>query len=185
MSNLWKQHTRGWPSVFFNWCVVDLQYWFQVYNIVIQFFNIFTPFKVTIKYWLYSLYSLLVARSHPTLCDPMGCRLPGSSIHGISRARMLEWVAISFSRGSSQPRDWTLASCIGRQILYRWVSRVFIACTVQYILVAVCFLWMNNLYLLTSPCPPCKSLGCYCCCVVWYQIISLRTDFRWLQNPII
>ena len=46
-----------------------------------------------------------VAQSCPTLCDPMDCSLPGSSIHGIFQARVLEWVAISFSRGSSQPRD--------------------------------------------------------------------------------
>ena len=39
-------------------------------------------------------------------CNPMGCRLPGSSVHGISQARMLWWVVISFSMGSSQPRDW-------------------------------------------------------------------------------
>ena len=38
-----------------------------------------------------------------TLCDPMDCRLPGSSVHGILQARILEWVAIPFSRGSSQP----------------------------------------------------------------------------------
>ena len=45
-----------------------------------------------------------IAQSCPTLCDPMDCRLPGSTIHGIFQARVLEWVAISFSRGSSQPR---------------------------------------------------------------------------------
>ena len=42
-----------------------------------------------------------VAQSCPTLCDPMGCSLPGSSVHGIFQATVLEWVAISFSRGSS------------------------------------------------------------------------------------
>ena len=47
----------------------------------------------------------LVAHSCPTLCDPMDCSPPGSSVHGISQARILEWVAISFSRGSSRPRD--------------------------------------------------------------------------------
>ena len=52
------------------------------------------------------------------LCDPTNCSLPGSSIHGILQARVLEWVAISFSRGSSQPRDQTRISCVGRQILY-------------------------------------------------------------------
>ena len=46
------------------------------------------------------------------LCDPMDCSLPGSSLHGILQARVLEWVAISFSRGSSQPRDRTRVSCI-------------------------------------------------------------------------
>ena len=46
-----------------------------------------------------------IAQSCPTLCDPMDCSLPGSSVHGISQARIMEWVAISFSRGSSQPRE--------------------------------------------------------------------------------
>ena len=64
-----------------------------------------------------------VAQSCPTLCYPMGCSLPGSSVHGIFQARVLEWVAISFSRGSSQPRDQTQGSNPGlphcRQTLYR------------------------------------------------------------------
>ena len=47
-----------------------------------------------------------------TLCDPMDCSPPGSSVHGILQARILEWVAISFSRGSSQPSDRTQVSCI-------------------------------------------------------------------------
>ena len=47
-----------------------------------------------------------------TLCDPMNCSLPGSSVQGILQGRKLEWVAIPFSRGSSQPRDWTCVSWI-------------------------------------------------------------------------
>ena len=47
----------------------------------------------------------LVAQSCLTLCDPMNYSPPGSSVHGILQARILEWVAIPFSRGSSQPRD--------------------------------------------------------------------------------
>ena len=43
---------------------------------------------------------------------PMGCSLPGSSVHGILQARTLEWVSISFSRGSFQPRDWICTSCV-------------------------------------------------------------------------
>ena len=53
-----------------------------------------------------------VAQSYPTLCNPMDCNLPGFSVHGIFQARVLEWVAISFSRGSSHPRDRTQVSCI-------------------------------------------------------------------------
>ena len=45
-------------------------------------------------------------------CNPVDCSLPGSSVHGILQARILEWVAISFSRESSQSRDWMLVSCI-------------------------------------------------------------------------
>ena len=48
----------------------------------------------------------------PTLCDPIGGSPPGSPVPGILQARTLEWVAISFSRGSSQPRDETCISCI-------------------------------------------------------------------------
>ena len=56
-----------------------------------------------------------VAQSCPTLCDPMDCSLPGSSVHGIFPARILEWVAISSSRASSRPGDRTFVSCIGRR----------------------------------------------------------------------
>ena len=58
------------------------------------------------------IYVWLVAQSCLTLCDPMDCSPPGSSVNGISQARILEWVAISFSRGSLQPRDLTHVSCI-------------------------------------------------------------------------
>ena len=49
----------------------------------------------------FSNQMIAVVQSCPTLCDPMDCSPPGSSVHGISQARMLEWVVISFSRGSS------------------------------------------------------------------------------------
>ena len=53
-----------------------------------------------------------VAQSYTTLCDPPDCSLPGSSVHGIFQAIVLEWIAISFSKGSSQPRDQTQVSRI-------------------------------------------------------------------------
>ena len=55
---------------------------------------------------------VLVAQSYPILCDPVDCTSPGSSVHGILQARILEWVAILFSKGSSQPRDRTQVSYI-------------------------------------------------------------------------
>ena len=60
-----------------------------------------------------------VDKSCPTLCDPVDCSLPGSSVHGILQARILEWVAVSFPRISSLPRYQTCVSCVGRWILYR------------------------------------------------------------------
>ena len=61
-----------------------------------------------------------VTQSCPTLCDPMDCSPPGSSVHGILQARILEWVAISFSRGSSQPRNRTQVSSIAGRFLTNW-----------------------------------------------------------------
>ena len=52
----------------------------------------------------------------------MDCSPPGFSVHGISQAKILEWVVISFSRGSSWPRDGNFVSCIGRQILFHWTN---------------------------------------------------------------
>ena len=60
----------------------------------------------------------LAAKSCPLFCDPVDCNPPGSSVHGITQARILEWVAISLSSVSSQPRDQTCVSCVGRQVLY-------------------------------------------------------------------
>ena len=54
-----------------------------------------------------SYYCCLVAKMCPNSCDPMDCSTPGSSVYGIFQARILEWVAISFSGGSSWPRDQT------------------------------------------------------------------------------
>ena len=78
---------------------------------------------------LFLIGSLVCAKSLqfcPTLLNPMDCRLPGSSIHGTIQARILEWVAISFSRRSFPPRDQTCVSCItciGRLILYHYSTR--------------------------------------------------------------
>ena len=64
-----------------------------------------------------------VDQSCPTLCDPMGCSLTDSSVHGIFQATVLEWIAISFSRGSSQPRDRTWVSHIVGRCFTIWATR--------------------------------------------------------------
>ena len=80
-------------------------------------------------YYLYlgseKTVNMLVTQSCLTLCDPMDCSPPGSSVHGILQARILEWVATSYPRGYSQLRDGTCVSCIsyfGRHILYHHVT---------------------------------------------------------------
>ena len=65
------------------------------------------------------------AQSCPTLCDPVDCSPPGSSIHGIIQARILEWVAIFFSRGFSWPRDRTKVSCITGRCFNLWATYKF------------------------------------------------------------
>ena len=71
------------------------------------------------------------------LCDPMDCNPPGFSVHRIFHARILEWVSISYSKGSAQPRDQTCVSCIScisRQILYcytTWEARKARTCLIQ------------------------------------------------------
>ena len=65
------------------------------------------------------LVKVKVTQSCPTLCDPIGY-----TVHGILQARILEWVAFPFSRGSSQPRDQTQVSCIAGGFFTSWTTRV-------------------------------------------------------------
>ena len=65
-----------------------------------------------------SRYVRVVDQSFLTLCDPVACRLPGFSVHGDFPSRILEWVVMPSSKGSSQLRDWTQVSCIAVAILY-------------------------------------------------------------------
>ena len=63
-----------------------------------------------------------VAWSCPPLCSPMDCNPPGSSVHGILQAKILEWVAIPFSKGTSWPRDQTWVSCTAGRFFIVWVT---------------------------------------------------------------
>ena len=78
-----------------------------------------SPVKVKVK----SLSRVWVSHYGPHVSDPVDCSPPGSSVHGILQARVLEWVAISFSRESSWPRDWTQVSHIAGRRFNLWATR--------------------------------------------------------------
>ena len=82
------------------------------------------------------------AQSHTTLCYPMDCSPPGSSVHGILQARILEWVGISSSRRSYWCRDQThvsCSSCTGRQIVYHWATWEALIKVYLYLSIDRCF----------------------------------------------
>ena len=79
---------------------------------------------------LCSSKSCMYAQSCPTLCDPLDCSLPVSSIHRISQARILEWVAISSSRGSFWPRNRTGVSSFGGRFFTDWPTREALFCCI-------------------------------------------------------
>ena len=92
------------------------------------------------------------------LYDPMDCNPPGNSVHGILQARILEWVAISNSRGSSQPRDQihvSLVSCNGRWILFYWTTRG----------------------VLEFPFLPYIRIDCHKCCWGWTNGMDVEIEF--------
>ena len=73
----------------------------------------YTYFNAVQLQWLgIALYLCVYAQSRPTLCNLMDCSPPGSSVHGVPQVRMLEWVAISYSRGSSQTRDQPMSPAL-------------------------------------------------------------------------
>ena len=92
--NVWKKHTSGFFFLL----------WAHTY-----------PFSFCFYFFIHfalNCFCCIVAKSCPTLCDPIDCKPPGSSVHRICQAGTLEWVAISFSRGSSWSKHQTHISCI-------------------------------------------------------------------------
>ena len=106
------------------------------------------------------LCTLLLLFRHSVLfysCDPMDCSPPGFFVHGIFQAGILEWVAISFSRASSWPRDQICVSCIGRQILYCWATWEAQLCTSCFLITHNAlfpFPWLVGSSLSLKPCRP-------------------------------
>ena len=88
------------------------------------------------------MLKVLVAQSCLTLCDLMDYSWPGSSVHRILQARILEWVAIPFSRRFSWPRDWTQVSCTASRLLTIWATR-----EAHCMLVNINFSQLQKLYL--------------------------------------
>ena len=104
-----------------------------------------------------------VAKSCPNILWPRDYNPPGSSIHGISQARVVEWVATSFSRGSPWPRNRTHIPCIGRRILYHWAScamvshshvRLFVIPWTVACQAALSMRFSRQEYRSGLPCPP-------------------------------
>ena len=81
--------------------------------------------------WKYLLPHVLVPQLWPALCHTTDCTPPGSSVHGILQARILEGVAIFFSRRSSRPRDWTQVSCIADRFFTIWATREAVSCCIN------------------------------------------------------
>ena len=108
----------------------------------------------------HAAYKMLVTQLCQTLCDPLDCSPPGSSVHWISKARILEWIGICFSRGSSQPRDWTHISCLAGRFVTteppgekKKKKYIYIYIYIIYMYVGVCvciyiYIYIYNTYIL-------------------------------------
>ena len=81
------------------------------------------PLKPKSSFFFFFPVEVKVAQSCPTICDPMDCSLPDSSVHGVLQAKILEWVTIPFSRESSKPRDQSHVSCIAGGFFTFWATR--------------------------------------------------------------
>ena len=119
---------------------------------------------------------MLVTQSCLTLCDLPDCSPPGSSVHEIFQARILEWVAISFSRDSSQSRDRTWASCTAGRFFTNWATRE-----------AVAFFWREKedaiekvhtglLRVMLQFLKTCTQVSC--CSCKWYHIALVSDVFH-------
>ena len=102
------------------WQVSYLFLYLKHYQMLDQF-GLEKLYTMVIKYYLWEV-KVLVARSYPILCDSMDCSPPGSSVHGILQARILKWVAMLFSRGSSWPRDRTQVSHLAGRLFTIWAT---------------------------------------------------------------
>ena len=123
-----------------------------------------------------------VTQSCLTLCDPVDCSLPGSSVHGIFQAIVLEWIAISFSRGSTQPRDWTRVSRIVDRLFTVWATRE--ARKERWVLKNCCFWSVVLEKTLESPLDsmeikPVNPKGNQAWIIIWRTDAEAETSILW------
>ena len=117
------------------------------------------------------LVRVLAVQSCPTLCDPVDCSPPSSSVHGILQARILEWVIIPFSRASSWPRDLTPVFCIAGRFFTIWATR-WDRQTSQ-LRWAFCFKLLSKVCMLLAEvrigqkCQKTPQLISLCFCLIW------------------
>ena len=127
-SNLY--HFHSYEAIWTNFHTVthffflcDLPVWF-IFLLFLSFeTSLFSSSMAGTHYTSVSDTMSEVAQPYPTLCNPMDCSLPGSSVHGIFQAIILEWIPISFSRGSSRPRDRTQVSRLVDRRFPVWATR--------------------------------------------------------------
>ena len=125
--------------------------WTFVTKVISLLFNMLS--RLVITFLPRSESESEVTQLCPTPCDPMDCSLSGSSVHGIFQARVLEWVAISFSTGSSQPRDRTQVSRVVGRHFTVWATRG----RIQRWVPSVCLgLVIVSLYHLNGNVPVCQ-----------------------------
>ena len=112
---------------------------------------------------------LWVVQSCLTLCHPTDCSLPGSSVRGSLKERMMEWVDIAFSRGSSWPRVWTWVSCISGKFFNFWANMEQ--------------LWMNSVSQISMS-PRTQNVTLFGN-KIFADIIKVRVkmSIKWTQNP--
>ena len=110
-------------------------------------------------------------------CDPVDCNLPGSSVHGIFQARILEWVAISFSRGSSWPRNQTQVSCIAVRLFTDWATIPFCSSVMSN------SFWPHGLQHTRLPCPS-PTPGAYSnsCLISWWPHEQFEKELQGKPN---
>ena len=146
------------------------------------------PFSILLGFGLLildELYLHLVAQLCLTLCDPMDCGLPGFYVHGIFQARILEWVAISFSSGSSWPRDQIQVSCISDRCFTIWATRETFIIKVRY--------WPINFFVVALSnlisgwwWPHRINLRVFCLYFFWNSLrrITVSSYYVWQNSPV-